>query len=121
MAEVARQGLPRDLGERAGQLDARRPGADDHERHPGTPPGIVGLALGDLERHQDPLADPQSVFQALQSGRVLGPIVMAEIGMGRARRHDQDVVIDRAVEQHDPFLGHDELPWRRPASPTTFA
>ena len=68
MAEVARQGLPRDLGQRAGQLDARRAGTDDHERHPGPPPRIVGLALGDLERHQDPLPDAQGVFQALEPG-----------------------------------------------------
>ena len=68
MAEVARQGLPRDLGERAGQLDSGRAGADDHESHPGPPPGIVGFALGDLEGHQDPLPDAQSVFQALEPG-----------------------------------------------------
>ena len=56
VAEVACQGLPRDLGERAGQLDSGRAAADDHERHPGSPPGMVGLALGDLERHQAPAA-----------------------------------------------------------------
>ncbi len=80
-----RQGLPRDLGQRAGQLDAGGAGADDHEGHPGPPPRIVGLALGDLEGHQDPLPDAQGVFQRLESGRMLGPVVVAEIGMGRAR------------------------------------
>ena len=37
---------------------------------------------------------------------MLGPVVVAEIGVGRARRQDEDVVIDRAVGKHDPFLGH---------------
>ena len=37
---------------------------------------------------------------------MLGPVIVAEIGVGDARRQDQDVVIDRAVGQDDPFLGH---------------
>ena len=60
VAEVARQRLPRDLGQRAGQLDAGRPAADDHERHPGPPPVSIGLALGDLECHEHPLPDLQA-------------------------------------------------------------
>ena len=38
----------------------------------------------------------------LSPGACDGPVVVAEIGMGRARRHDQDVVIDRAVERARP-------------------
>ena len=62
---------------------------------------LVRLALGHLERHQHPLPDLQRVLQALQAGGMLGPLVVAEIRMGRTRRHDQRVVIDRAVGQDD--------------------
>ena len=51
------------------------------------------------------LPDRKRILQGLQAGSMLGPIVMAEIGVRRARRQDQDVVIDRAVGQDDPFLG----------------
>ena len=37
MAEVARQRVPGDLGERPGELDPGRPGADDDEPEPGGP------------------------------------------------------------------------------------
>ena len=77
---------------------------------------FVRLALGDLERHQHPPADLQGVLQGLQAGSMLGPVVMAEISMGRAGGDDQDVVIDRAVGQHDPFVATRPRPWRRPAS-----
>ena len=70
------------------------PPPDDHEGHPRPAPRVVRLALGDLECHQHPLPDLQRVPQALQPGRMLGPIVVAEIGVGRAGRDDQDVVID---------------------------
>ena len=69
MPEVLGEGLPRDLGQGAGQLHAGRTADDDHERHPGPAPRLVRLALGDLEGHQDLLADRQGVLQALQARR----------------------------------------------------
>ena len=62
-----RQGVPGDLGERAGQLDAGRPAADDHERQPGAAPGRVRLALGRLEGEEHAAADLQRVLDALQA------------------------------------------------------
>ena len=37
---------------------------------------------------------------------MLGPVVVAEIGMGRARRHDQDVVIDEPSASTTRFSRH---------------
>ena len=101
----SRQRLPRHLRQRPGEFDPRRPAADDHERHPRPPPGFIRLALGDLERHQDLLPDVQRVPQALQARRMLGPLVVAEIRVGRARRDDQDVIIEAAVGQQEPLAG----------------
>ena len=67
VAEIARQGLPRHLGQRPGKLDARRARPDDHERHPRAAPGFVRLALGNLKSHQDPLPNAQRVFQRLEA------------------------------------------------------
>ena len=46
--EVARQRVQRDLAERARQLDAGRPRADDDEREPRSLLRRIGLALGGL-------------------------------------------------------------------------
>ena len=55
--EVAPERVVGDLAERAGQLDAGRSAADEHERHPGPSSFGVGLALGGLEGDEDPAAD----------------------------------------------------------------
>ena len=49
-AEVAAQRVARDLGDLPGQLDARRPGADDDERQPRARALGIRLDLGGLER-----------------------------------------------------------------------
>ncbi len=54
--EVARERVLRDLAERAGELDARRPRAHDDERQPRLALRRVLLPLGELERREDRFA-----------------------------------------------------------------
>ena len=67
------QRLPRDLAERAGQLDAGRAAADQHERQ--QPPLIdrVRLALGLFERQQQPPPNRQRIVERLQARRRARP------------------------------------------------
>ncbi len=93
-AEVAAH-VAGDLGDLAGHLDAGRPGADDDE---GQQRGLglgVGLELGRLEGLEDPPADGERALERLELGRVLLPLVVAEVGVLRAARDDQGVVLER--------------------------
>jgi hypothetical protein len=54
-----------DLGERAGQLDARRARADDDERQPVAARGRVRGALRVLVGEQDPAADVLRIGAAI--------------------------------------------------------
>jgi hypothetical protein len=56
--------------------------------HPSPATKFVGLALGELERNRDVLADSQVVFQALQARRELRLLVGTEVSMGRSGRDD---------------------------------
>ena len=92
------QGVLGDLGQRAGHLDSRRAAADDRERQPRGARGAVLAALGALERADDPRAQRQRVGERLQPRRVPGPVVVAEVAVGRAGGDDQVVVgQDRAA------------------------
>ena len=91
-----------DLAERAGELDAGRAAADDHERHPRRAPSRVGLALGGLEGDEDPAADLGGVLDGLEPGRDGRPLRVVEVGVVGAGRDDERVVGDRAaVGQQD--------------------
>ena len=68
-AKVVLQRLVRDLAERSGQLDARRPRADDDERQPARRRLRVGLALGRLEGQEHPPADLGRVLDGLEPRR----------------------------------------------------
>ena len=57
--EVAAERVAGDLAERAGQLHARRPAADEHERHPLAPPFRIGFPFRGLERDEDAPPDLQ--------------------------------------------------------------
>ena len=77
--EVARERLARDLGERAGQLDAGGTAADDHEGEQVALLGAVRLTLGGLEREEHPAADLERVLERLQPGRDGLPLLVAEV------------------------------------------
>ena len=68
-AEVAPQRLAGDLGDLAGQLDAGRAGAHDHEREPGLAARRVRLASAASKAQQDAAADLEGVLERLQAGR----------------------------------------------------
>ena len=55
--EVEHEHVPRDLGDRPGELDAGRAAADEDERQQRAAPRGIGLALGLLEGEEDPAAD----------------------------------------------------------------
>ena len=95
--EIAPERVVGDLAERPGQLDAGRPAADEHERHPGPPPVGVGLALGGLEGDEDPPADLGRVLDGLEARRDRGPFRMVEVGVMGPGRDDERVVRDRAA------------------------
>ena len=104
--EVFRQRAAGDVGDRAGELDAGRPAADDGEAQRLVLAGQVGLALGVLEGQQHAAADLERVLDRLQAGRVRRPVVMAEIGVPRPGGDDQVVVGElRAVLQLHPPRG----------------
>ena len=110
------QRLARELGDRAGELDAGRPAADDHEGQQRCALGRVGRALGLLERQQDAAADVDRVLDRLQARRERLPLVVAEIGVARAGGDDQVVVGDRAARRAGPRGAAVSMPVTRPSS-----
>ena len=92
LVEVARARLACDLGQCACQLHARRARAHDYERKPFSLRVWVAGALRGLEGVQNAAPDLHRVFQCLEPGRVLGPVIVAEVGVRGARSHDQVVV-----------------------------
>ena len=67
--KILRERLPRDFGQRAGELNTRRPAADDDEgQKPALRVGIV-LPLGRFEREQHTPPDVQRIVQRLQPRR----------------------------------------------------
>ena len=95
-AEVARDRLAGELGDRAGHLDAGRAAADHDEGQQRLAALLVGLGLGPLEREQHLAAHRGRVVDRLDAGRMRGPVVAAEIGVARAGGEDQPVVGDAA-------------------------
>ena len=95
VAEVVRERVPRDLGDRAGELDAGRAAADDDEREQRPLLLRIALALGRLERDQDPPPDLERVLDALEAGRDRRPLVVPEVRVRRAGREDEEVVRQR--------------------------
>ena len=78
-------------------LDAGRPTADDHERQPRCALLRIALDLGRLEGGKDAGAKVERTRQRLQLGRVLGPLVVAEVRVGGAAGHDELVVVERRI------------------------
>ncbi len=100
------QRLPRNLCKSAGQLDTGRAAADEDKREQLLTARGIGLALGPLERKQHTPPDLERVLERLEPRRVSRPLLVPEIGMARARGHDQKVVVEHgAVGQDDPAAG----------------
>jgi len=94
IAEIHRQRVPSDLGNRAGHLNAGRAGPDDHEGQQLALLCRVAFRLGALEREQDVAADLGRVLERFQSGGVWLPVVVAKVGVARTGRDHKVVVKD---------------------------
>ena len=58
-----------------------------------------------LERQQDATANIERVLERLEARRDHAPLVVAEVGVGRATRHDQIVVRQFTVSQDQSLAG----------------
>ncbi len=92
VAKVSPQRVPREFDNGAGKLDARRASADDDEGEQHCLPLRIALAFGLLESQQDAAPDGRGVLKRLQRRREGLPVVMAEIGVTRARGEHQRIV-----------------------------
>ena len=100
--------MARNLGDRARHLDTGGAAADDHERQEPLPLGLIARELRLLEPEQDVAADAGGVLDALEPRRHGGPLIVAEIGVGRAGSQHEIVVgnVD-GVGVHDALAGVD--------------
>ena len=100
--ELVGQRLPGDLGQRAGQLDAGRPGADHDEGQQRLALGRVSRALGGLEGVEDAAPDLQRVLDRLHARREGREVIAAEVVVAGPGGDDQVVVGQRrAVAELD--------------------
>ena len=77
--------------------------ADDDEGQPLA--AVLGIALGHLVGEQHAAADLERVLDALEAGREGRPLVVAEVGVGRAGGEDEVVVGELAVGQDELLRG----------------
>ena len=106
-AKRARQRALGELGDLARQLDAGRPAAHHDEGQPALPFGVIGAHLRGLERSENPPAELQRVVDGLHAGRERREMVVAEVGLLRARGDDQAVEVQDRGHRHQ--LGGDRL------------
>jgi hypothetical protein len=93
------------LGEGARELNTGGASAYDDERKPGSALGRIRLALGMLEGKQDAAANLERVIERFERGRMLRPVIVAEVAVGRTCSNDERVVRQRAaVIELDGFL-----------------
>jgi hypothetical protein len=97
--------VPTQLGYRARQIHARRPGTHNNEGQQRISGRGVRLDLGRFERRQDTPQHLERVLQRLQAWREWLPLVMAEIRVARAGGHNDRVVPNAApVDLDDATL-----------------
>ena len=121
--EVGAQRVVGDLAQRPGQLDAGRPAAHEHEGHPLPAPVGVRLALGRLERDEDPAPDLRGVVDGLEARRVRRPLVVPEVAVPGAGRDDERVVreVEAVRRKCDLAARPGRCPSPRPAGPSCCA
>ena len=98
--------MPGDLRQRSGQLDSGRAPAHDEKGEPLLPPRWIVLALRRLVGEQHAPPDVDGVLQRLQTGRVLLPFGVAEVGVRGAGRDDEEVVRHHAVAEQHALAAH---------------
>ena len=87
--------MARNFCQRASEFHAGGAGADDSEGEPRVALIVTGFAFSVFKRKQHPPAYGKRVFQGFKSWCVLGPRIVAEIAVRRARGNDQVIVGDR--------------------------
>ena len=92
VAKVVPQSALRHLGDGAGHFHAGGAAADNDKVSNRSPLGVVFHHLGAFEGDQEAPPDLGRVGDVFQTGRVRRPIVVAEIGVGRAGGEDQIIV-----------------------------
>ncbi len=99
--EVSAQASGRELAYLTRDLYAGRSGADYREGQPLLFLDRVGCHLGHLERAEDAAADLERVVERLHAGCVQRELIVTEVRLPHAGRHDQAVVrhFDRIVER----------------------
>ena len=103
-AEVSTHRGAADVRDRARELDACRPAADDHEGQIRALHIRIELVFGTLERDQHAPPHFGRLFERLQSGRKFLPLGMPEIAVARAARKDQVVESDLVSFAPDDLL-----------------
>src|SRR5690606_14139114 len=101
LPEIVLERVPGDLGQRAGEFDAGRTAAAHGEREARIAAFVIGRRLGLFERGQHACADRERLGEILEPGRVALPLVVAEVRMRRAARHQQIVVRNPAIADRD--------------------
>jgi hypothetical protein len=92
VAKVAGQCRVRQLGERAGHLDAGRSGADQDKGQEALAYCPVRHGLGLFKGEQYAAADQGRIVNRFEAGRQCRPVIVAEIGVLRSGRQDQMIV-----------------------------
>jgi len=95
--EVAWEGIARHLGDAAGQLNARRPCAYDHEREERDADGGVRLLFSALIGGEDAAANLKRFVQPLQIEACLLPAIIAEEMVLETGGDDQRVIAEFAA------------------------
>ena len=90
-SEIRRKSAFCQFGNGSGQLDPRRPAADDHEVQQSAP--LVGICLGFglFEREQNSVTQVDRIADCLLAVGMRRPVVVSEIGLLRAGCDDQVV------------------------------
>ena len=97
VTDFALQGVRGELADLARHLDAGRARAHDDEGEELVHRGRVGLDLGQLKRAENARAQLEGVVDGLHAGGEDREVIVAEVGLARARRHDQRVVFGLLV------------------------
>ena len=105
---MAAQRAGHELLELGDRLDAREPGAGEHERQPAR--GALGRGVGELDLAQHLVAQADRVGEVLEAERVLAQPRHGRHARDRAERDDEVVVLDReraglGLDVHDAALG----------------
>src|SRR4029077_4299699 len=105
VSEICREGLARELCDRAGHLDPGRSSPNDNKGQRSPPLEIVERILGVLESHQYSTADVGSVINLFEPRREPLPFVMIEISVSSTGRDDELVITDSALTNQHCFAG----------------